>query len=302
MEQKIAVLGLVAAALIWAVTAISYKILLSLGLSFILILWVVVVFRFIAVWFISDYKKVKHEWVRDIGELKLLLLNALFALGTPVFFVLALDSLNVSDVNFLVFTVPAWVLVFAVFFLGEKLNPKKVLGFFLTLAGVYLIASPSGMLDINQGFIFAILASFTFAGDIITGRELKDYSYHTVSIYSNGFQIIVLTILTLLFFGIPSFEHSFIFLGILALLGLFRGVASDLYYYALEKLEASTASVISLSELIFVGVLAFILLNEIPTGIEIIGFSLILLSGLILTLRKSDVEYFEYLIHLRRKH
>ncbi|MFH1391658.1 MAG: DMT family transporter [Candidatus Diapherotrites archaeon] len=301
MESKIAVLGLIVASLIWAITGVSFKILLSEGLSFALILWVIVIFRFISVALISKYKNFKHEWVKDTKELKIILLNALFALGTPVLFVLALEQLNLSTVYFIVFTAPAWVLVFAVFFLGEKLRLKKIIGLLLTLLGVYFIVNPENI-GVNVGFFFALLAALSFSGDIITGRELKDYHFHTVALYANGFQVIVLTIVTFLFFEFPSFNHPFLFLSGLILLGLFRGLASDFYYYALEKLEASTASIITLAELIFASLLAFLILNEIPTQTEVIGYGFILVSGLLLILRRSDIEHFEYLIHLRRKH
>ncbi|MCR4336056.1 MAG: DMT family transporter, partial [archaeon] len=85
-------------------------------------------------------------------------------------------------------------------------------------------------------------------------------------------------------------------------LGLFRGVASDLYYFALEHLEASTAAIITLSELVFASILAFFILGEVPTGSELLGYMIILFAGMIIILRKSDIEDFEYLLHLRRKH
>ena len=301
MEQKVAVLGLIAASLIWAIGGISYKIFLDAGLPYLFILWVLFIFRFISVWVISDFKKVKHEIVDNIPELKLILLNGLFGLATPLFFIAAILYTSLSTVYFIAYTAPAWVLVFAVLFLGEKINLKKLLGLALTIIGVCLITNPTNI-SLDIGMILAFLSALTYAGDIITGRELKDYSYHTVSIYATGFRVICLTIAMALFQEIPPLENIWGLILLMAIIGLFRGLASDFYYYALEKLEASIASIITLAELIFASVIAFLIFNETHTILEITGYTLIIIAGLIILLRKSDIEHFEYLLRLRRKH
>ena len=267
-----------------------------------LILWLMTFFRFVGVWLIADLKKVKHEWVKDRNELKILFLNGVLSAMTPLFFILALQEISLSDVYFLAYTAPAWVLLMAVFFLGEKLNQKKVFGLSLTLLGVYFIANPTGMQEITLGMIYALVGAVTYAGGIVTGRELKDYSYHTVAVYSNAFQVVLLGLFALFVFPVPAFEGSLLLLALIAFIGLFRGIAADLYFYALEKLEASSAAVISLSELVFASVLAYFIFGETHTLLELAGYAIILLSGMVILLRKSDLESFEYLLHMRRKH
>ena len=82
----------------------------------------------------------------------------------------------------------------------------------------------------------------------------------------------------------------------MAAIGILLGIASDMYYHALDILEASTAAIVSFSELIFAGILAFIFFSELPKGGEIAGYALILLAGAILVLRTADIEYFERLL------
>ncbi|HZX19922.1 MAG TPA: DMT family transporter [archaeon] len=302
MEQKIAILGLLFACFVWAITGVTFKIFTELGVSIAVILFAGIFFRFITVWFIADYKKVKHEWVKDKRELKFVILNGLFSLGTPVFFILAISHTTLSNAYFIAFTAPAWVLVGAVFFLGEKLTTKKILGLFLTMLGIFFISNPEKIFSIDAGIGFAFLAALSFSGDIITGRELKDYSYHTVALYSNAVQLLSLAIAIPFFFSIPSLDFNIFTLWPLAVLGLFRGVSSDIYYYALERLEASTVAIVSLAELFFGSILAYFIFSEIPMQNEFVGYILIFVSGLIIILRKSDIEDFEYLLHLRRKH
>ena len=243
VEKRVAILGLVIAAFIWAISSVSLPIFLELGFSVILIIWIRRIFNFITVWVISDVKKVKHEWVKDRHELKILLINGLFSIATPILFVLALERTSLSNTYFLVYAAPAWVLIGAVFFLGEKINLKKILGLGLTLVGIGFIARPESLLALDPGIIFALLCSISFAAYIITSRELKDYALHTVAIYSSGIGLVVVTFLVTFIFGIPEFAFNPIYLGILAGIGMLRGVATDLYFFALEKLEAGASLV-----------------------------------------------------------
>ncbi|MEK6957676.1 MAG: DMT family transporter, partial [archaeon] len=193
MGHKAAIIGLIIAGAIWGISGFAAKFFIELGFSFIFILWLSNIFRFISVWLISDYKGIKHEVVTDIKELRMILLNGLFALFTPLFFLASLVYTTLSNAYFIAYTAPAWVLVGAVLLLGEKLTAKKVFGLALTILGLFFIANPESILSLDLGFVFSFIAALTYAGDIITSRELKDYPFHTVSIYANGFQTIVLT-------------------------------------------------------------------------------------------------------------
>ncbi len=302
MEHKAAIIGLIIAGAIWGISGFAAKFFIELGFSFIFILWLSNIFRFISVWFISDYKGIRHEVVTDTKELRMILLNGLFALFTPLFFLASLVYTTLSNAYFIAYTAPAWVLVGAVLLLGEKLTAKKVFGLALTVLGLFFIANPQSILSLDLGFVFSFIAALTYAGDIITSRELKDYPFHTVSIYANGFQAIVLTLIVPFTGTIPDFNIFGWEMLAIIVIGLLRGVASDLYYYALEKIEASTASIISLSELFIASVLAFLFLNEIPTRVEFIGYLVVLAGALIILLRESDIENFEYLLHVKHKH
>ena len=107
---------------------------------------------------------------------------------------------------------------------------------------------------------------------------------------------------SLLIFNNRSAIVSLFDIGFLSVIGIFLGVASYLYYYSLQQVEASTAGVISLSELLFVFILGFFILGEVPKGFEIAGYVLISFSALVLLIRKADIENFENLVLMRKKH
>ncbi len=298
-----AIICLVLASLFWAVGGISWKIFESVGFAFIFVFWVSRLFKFLSVLSISYFRVKEHQPIKNRKEFAVIFLNAIFSLATPFFFVLALAYTKVSNAYFLQFTMSAWVLVFAVFFLGEKADWRKVLSIVLVLCGIVLIARPEQLLSLNPGVAFGLLSAISYAGDIITARELKDYSYHTVSVYTNALQFLVTT--AALPFFIPGASSGISispngFAGIVAF-GIMIGLASDLYYQALHTLQASTAAIIAHLELFFASILAFLLFAEIPTGMELAGYAAILAASIIILLRKSELRNFEGLLHLADK-
>ena len=99
----------------------------------------------------------------------------------------------------------------------------------------------------------------------------------------------------------PQIENFGLGLFTLALTGIALGIASYAYYFALEKIEASKAAVVTLLELVFASGLAFLFFGELPTGVELFGYVIMLEAMLILVLRRIDITNFERLIYLNRK-
>src|SRR3989344_1937435 len=296
-DRKCAIVLLITASFVWAGVGISWKYFILLGIAFMTVFMVSRLFKFLSVLFIAYYRVKQHEPIKNAGELFTIFLNACFSVGTPLFFVLALGNTTISNAYFLMYTMPAWVLIASVLILGETMSPKKLGGILLTLTGITLIAAPwnSGF-QINLGLVYGLLAAFSHTGDIITSRELKDYAYHTVSLYSNFMQLVVAAIVTPLFFEITFNGLEPVPLLAMAAIGILLGIASDMYYHALDILEASTAAIVSFSELIFAGILAFIFFSELPKESELIGYVLIFLAGAVLVLRTADIERFEHLL------
>ena len=302
MENKLPVIALLLACAIWAGTALFYKFFLAAGISLAIIFVVTRLSKMLSVLAIARYKNVHKLNLSDRRGAFFLFLNALFSLGTPVLFVLALANTSLTNVYFLHYTMPAWVFILAALFLGENITAKKGIAVAATIGGIFLISNPETLFTVNLGVIFALLSAVSFAGDIITARELRNYSYHAVSIYSNTLQLILFTVTSLLIFNNRSAIVSLFDIGFLSVIGIFLGVASYLYYYSLQQVEASTAGVISLSELLFVFILGFFILGEVPKGFEIAGYVLISFSALVLLIRKADIENFENLVLMRKKH
>src|SRR3989344_3946341 len=226
MENKLPIIALFFAGAVWAVAALSYKFFLAAGISLAIIFVITRLFKMLSVLAIAKQKNVHQLKLADSKELFFLILNALFSMGTPVLFVLALSYTSLTNVYFIHYTMPAWVFILAAIFLGENINAKKIAAVGATVAGIFLISKPADILSINLGLVFALLSALCFAGDIITARELKGYSYHAVSIYSNAFQLLLFSLISLAIFNGPKIYISLIDIGTLAIIGIFLGVAS----------------------------------------------------------------------------
>lgn len=295
-NRHFAVVALVIASLFWAVSGVSWKFFLAAGFAFIFIFLVSRLFKFLTVLFVSYYRVKRHEPIKSWKELALIFLNAVFSVATPFFFVLAISHTTIANAYFLQYTLPAWVLVAAVAMLGEKLDWKKIASVGLAILGILFVAKPGDLLAFNPGVLFGLLSAFSHAGDIITSRELKGYSYHTISVYSNGMQVLV-SLALLPFFPWPSsIESHFPAILAIAVVGVVLGVASDLYYLALHVLEASKAAIINFLELLFAAIMAFMLFSEVPSSTELLGYALIIIASTMIVLRKADIENFERLL------
>lgn len=83
----------------------------------------------------------------------------------------ALPLITLAQVFALEFTSPIWVVVFAVFFAGERLNRPRVIAVALGFLGAMLVARP-GVGGDPFGLTLAALSAIFFAGSIVSTRVL----------------------------------------------------------------------------------------------------------------------------------
>ncbi len=77
----------------------------------------------------------------------------------------ALLLIPLAEVIAIEFTMPLWIAVLALPFLGERLSPPKIAALFLGFAGVVLIAKPFGA-SLAAGHAVALGAALLFAGSV----------------------------------------------------------------------------------------------------------------------------------------
>ena len=101
----------------------------------------------------------------------------------------SLSLIHLADSVALQFTLPFFVMIFAVWVLGERLRPHRVIATAAGFAGVMLIVRP-GFGDLNHGIFFALAgAAFYAASDVNARRLARDDPLPAIMIWNFLFTI-----------------------------------------------------------------------------------------------------------------
>jgi drug/metabolite transporter (DMT)-like permease len=204
----------------------------------------------------------------------------------------AINETTVAVTVILNFTYPTMVTIASISVFREKLTNQKLAALPLTFLGCVLVAGSSsfeeGIGASWLGITLALLSAIGSAGYYVWGKKLEEkYSANTVVLYLFGLTAVILVIIanpfSLAKASIPM--NGWLLILTLALLpGIVGFIASML---ALRSLEASKASIVSSVEpMIAVGI-AFVVLSEEVTAIQLVGVVLIVIGIVLLRLGRS---------------
>lgn len=226
----------------------------------------------------------------------------------------SLEFTTVASSVVLVATTPLWVALVSPILLREKISPAVWLGLGFALLGSLLVAL-SGSCGITAGDLVCDLTADWWTGRNLTGNLLALVG----AVCAAGYFVIgrrvrptlTLPVYILCVYGVAAATlfvlalisgHNFIGFHLpggsfqvfspwvwFCLLGLALGpqlLGHSSYNWALGYLPAATVSVALLGEPIGTTILAFFILRETPSWIEMAGGGLILL-GILITVRSS---------------
>jgi drug/metabolite transporter (DMT)-like permease len=186
---------------------------------------------------------------------------------------------------------PAIVAVVAWFIWQESLTWRKIAAILLTFAGTVLVsglAEQGGASMTTVGLLVGLGVPVSYAGWSLFGKKLRSgYEALVVLTYAFGFAWLVLLpvqLFTVQPFPMPPITYVY-FAGLIlgATLGGFVN-----YTFGLGRLPASVAGILAMSEIAFVGVYAYALLNERMGLTQIVGTILVIGGVLILFRRKRN--------------
>jgi S-adenosylmethionine uptake transporter len=86
--------------------------------------------------------------------------------------IMGVGLIPLAQVFALEFTMPIWVAMMAVFFLKEKMTIGKVVAIVFGFIGVLIVLRP-GLVPIEFGSLFVLIASFAFAIAFVTAKSLS---------------------------------------------------------------------------------------------------------------------------------
>lgn len=191
---------------------------------------------------------------------------------------------NPALVSFMTNISPVYALLLGFFFLKERMSISEIAGIFITLAGAVMIGyNPNFEL---RSFFFTgagliLVSSFiSQGGKALLKTRIKNY--HAIVLSIN--RLVFLLAFSIIFVNIEGYSidigvENTVLIGFGALLGPLLSAYAG--FNALARLKVATYSILSTSRSFFVMIASFLVLNNMPDRIQIIG-GLLTVGGVIL--------------------
>lgn len=232
--------------------------------------------------------------VKQIGGKPLMLfVRAFFGLLAMSLFFYNVATISLAEAVIYSLLAPLFIVIFAYIFLKEKLTKLLILAVLLGFIGMLCVMQPENFVFEKShifGFLNAICAAIAFTSI----KELKKY-YDTriIVLYFMVFATIATALVMFaseyytldssLRFVTPKIEDWLLIIG----LGVTSALAQIYMTKSYGATDASIASVVSYSVIIFSMILGLFLGDPIPNLLTIFGIILIIFSGVIVAIRKN---------------
>ena len=206
-------------------------------------------------------------------------------------FILAVQETTVANATFLVNTSPVMLAVLSPLMIKERTTSRELVGVAVATLGVLLVANAgNGFRTFGLADLSALSAAFLIALYSLIGRRVRTRGLTTGSYTSYVYSVAALVSLLLaLGLGLRTFR-SYDTQNIVAILCLAlvpTAFGHSLYNYALGSVKAVTANLVPLLEPVIASLFAVLLFNEVPTSVQIIGYSLIM-AAVVVVVAKFD--------------
>lgn len=279
---------------VWGTTFVSTRILITNGLSPHGIMFVRFIIGYIMLCILSKgrikVKSLKEEFLFALAGLCGMTLYQLFEN-------VALSYTQASNVSVLISIAPLITGILASRFSGEKLTNSFLLGFIISISGIFIIGlNDSFVLKISpKGDLLAILGAVVWGFYSIITKALGSRGYNIISvtrrIFFYGMTITAFVMpalgfdITLSYFTTPKFLFNLMYLGLIA-----SAICFVTWNYAIKILGATKSSVyIYLNPLITI-LFSVMFLSEHITTYMVIGTVLIVTGLLISEMRDKRAK------------
>lgn len=199
-----------------------------------------------------------------------------------------------SRVAVLAYTMPIWAILLAWLFLAERPNRVQATALLLCVAGLAILIYPLTANGIPLGIVFALAVGVCWAGGTVYLKWAHiEADQMGIGSWQMTFAAVILAASMLIFDGGPDFGRAHLD-GYLAtawtgIAG--NGIAYALWFTIIRRLPAATASLGVLASPVIGVIGSFLILGEVPTASDMIGFALIFVaSACVLLTRRSAVE------------
>ncbi len=197
-------------------------------------------------------------------------------------FIFAVKETTVANATFLVNTSPVMLAVLCPLLLRERTTSREAVSVLVAIFGVLLVAhAGSDFRAFGVADLSALLSAFFVALYSLVGRFLRTSGVSTACYTSYVYSVAALVAFLMVgALGARPFQWYGL-QNVIAILGLAllpTTLGHSLYNYSLGSVKAVTANLFPLLEPVVASILAVPLFGEVPSPIQVVGYTIILVA------------------------
>ena len=217
-------------------------------------------------------------------NIKLHFLRTLTGCFALVSIFIGIKYLPLADAISITFAAPLFATFFSILFLKEIVGKKRWFAIIIGFVGILIVLKPgTSLFSIYSIFPIFFCIGFAASATAIKILSRTDKNYLIAFYYTLGLTFVSI-FLNPLSWKIPSSQDFFIFF----LIGITGSLGNIVITEAYRKAEVSLITPIKYLNLIFAIIFGYILFNEIPSILTIIGSLFIISSTIIIFTREKN--------------
>ncbi len=219
-------------------------------------------------------------------NIKLHFLRTLTGCFALVSIFIGIKYLPLADAISITFAAPLFATFFSILFLKEIVGKKRWFAIIIGFVGILIVLKPgTSLFSIYSIFPIFFCIGFAASATAIKILSRTDKNYLIAFYYTLGLTFVSI-FLNPLSWKIPSSQDFFIFF----LIGITGSLGNIVITEAYRKAEVSLITPIKYLNLIFAIIFGYILFNEIPSILTIIGSLFIISSTIIIFTREKKLK------------
>ena len=227
-----------------------------------------------------------HAWKTLKNDLILIqLLRGIFGLISGAFVVNSFRSHALNEIYPIMFSAPLFLIILSHFFLGEKVGIRRWSAVLIGFIGVLIVSRP-GTIHFTMSYLGLFVSAFLIAINIALVRKFsKNHSSISFTFYAFLSAAIINGLLAMNNYMAMTFNDIMI----LILCGIICGVGGNFLTMASKNLESSVFAPIQYTQLFSGIILGYLVFSDLPDIYEIIGSTIIILSGVYIIYRETII-------------
>ena len=195
----------------------------------------------------------------------------------------AFQRMPLAETTAILFVSPLMVVLVAGPILHERVGRFEWIAALVGFLGILLIARPGGDMD-PYGVGFALCAALVMTAYQLLSRVLASTERTLAMLFYTALIGSVIFGIALPWYWegpVPPLQHSLLFLFV----GATGGLGHFLFTAAYQQTEASTLAPLTYVQLLWAGLLGWLVFGHVPDGLSIMGMSLVAVCGVVVGLR-----------------